>query len=314
MNKNIIYKLEEKYGIAVKDFSLLRESSDNNVFVLVTKDEQKYVVRISKRDVLDDVLFEFSFMDFLAQNGVAVPRILKTKAGKLFSSIDGCAVVIFEFIDGYHIEISPDQKPDLKLVAQAAQTLARIHNISEGFKTTISRKRSIFTEIERALEIKNIIAEKFEGGNKFIKEVEIYSDWVKENYRNNVVIQNDYRVGNIFFQNKKLKAVIDFDWACNGPAVKDLAHSLAEWSYPDGAKVYWEDVFEVFLENYNKLAKHRIQLNNNLYKWICFTCLSDAANYFVDLANEGICKKIAGSYMYQKYLFFRKLDNESLFL
>ncbi|MBI2103502.1 phosphotransferase [Candidatus Woesebacteria bacterium] len=314
MNKNIIPKLEKSYDIAVKDLSFLRESPDNSVFVLLAEDGHKYVVRISKRNVLDDILFELSFMDFLALNKVPVPKILKTKVGNLFGSIDRFAIVIFEYIDGYHIEISPDKKPDLKLVAQAAQTLAKIHNISASFKTTINRKRSIFTEIERALEKEKILTEKSEGGGRFIKEIEIYSDWAKKNYKDEVIIQNDYRTGNIFFQSKRLKAIVDFDWICKGPAIKDLAHSLAEWSHPDGAKEYWKDVFDVFLENYNKLAKSEFRLDNNLYKWICFSCLSDAANYFVDLADERVYKKIAGSYMYQKYLFFRRLDNESLFL
>jgi len=117
-------------------------------------------------------------------------------------------------------------------------------------------------------------------------------------------VHNDYRPGNVFFGGDKVSAILDFDWSCKGPAIKDVAHALCEWSFPDAAKRHWQDVFDTFLKGYNQMAKNKIKLDNNLYRWICFSCLSDTATYFTDFANENTFKKIASSYMYQKFLYF----------
>lgn len=314
MDKNLVSKIEKNYDFLVKDLNLLREGPDNNVFVLQAENGQKYIIRLSKRNVLDDIVFELSFMDFLAHHNIPVPGIIRTKAGKLFDSIDGSVIVIFEFIDGYHIEVGRYKKPSLDAVAQAARMLAKIHNVSKGFGTKTNRKRNIFTEIERSLEVKDILIDNFRGGDKFVEEIEAYNNWAKDNYVDEITIQNDFRSGNIFFHDSTVKAVIDFDWACKGLAIKDLALALVEWSYPSGAKEYWKDVFKSFLDHYNEVADEKVKLDNNLYKWICFSCLSDASTYFCDLISEGVFKKINSSYMYQKCLYFRKLDNENLLL
>lgn len=314
MYKELIISIESNYGITIDKFDPLRESSDNNVFILLTNNERKCIVRVSKRDVSEDVVFEISFIHLLSEQGVAVPKIIKTKKDELFIAVNRYAVVMFEFIDGYHIEITPNKKPDLNGVREAGQMLARIHNAASIMKIDSKRKRTIFSELERALACKNALIDNLEGGADFIKEINTYSNWAKKNYGHEIIVQNDYRPGNILFKNKKITAVLDFDWACRGPAIKDLAHSLVEWSYPDGAEKHWVDAFTTFLESYNKEAKEKIELNNSLYKWMCFSCLSDTATYFVDSSVPGKKKKTSSSYMYRKYLYFKKFDHEALFI
>lgn len=312
-NNKLISQVKGDYGIDVKECIFLREGADNDVFVLFSRHKKKYVARIGKR-VLEDILFELNLVILLLSKGIKTSRVIKTLNGDLFTTFNGSKVVILEFIEGYHVEVGSDKKPDLGSVSQAAKMLAQIHNAFVDKNVLEKRKRNIFTEIDRALGIKNILIEKNEGGRIFIKEIQAYKKWINNHPRKEIIIHNDYRPGNIFFRGKDLAGVIDFDWACRGPAIKDVALALVEWSFPDGASGHWDDVFLTFIDGYNSVVKEKIVPKDDLYKWICFSCLSDTATYLVDMVSDGVYKRVEGSYMYKKYLYFRKFANESIFL
>lgn len=304
-DKQIIEKIKKIYKINVIISLLIRENSDSKVYLLKTEQE-KYIARISKRDIQADILFEVNWLDFLLKQNIPVVKIINTKNKKAYFLSSKSVLVLFEFAHENCIEISPTKKPNLKKVMSAAHELARIHNISDNMDIKISRKRNILAEIDRALKIKGKLIKFSEGGEKFIKELIFYKKSAKQNGNDKCLVHNDYRPGNIFFDGDEVSTILDFDWSCQGPATKDVAHSLCEWSFPDGAKKHWEDFFTVFLTSYNQIAKNKTKLNNNLYRWICFSCLSDTATYFADLARENSFKKITSSYMYQKFLYFER--------
>lgn len=305
IDNEIIKKIKNKYLLNIKNISLIRESPDNKVFLIKT-DKEKFVLRINKRDVRSDILFETTWLNYLKKHDVPVVKIKNTADEKSFVINNQSVIVLFEFAQGEHIKIGVEKKPNLEKVKNAAYELAKIHNVSCNVNINIPRKRNILTEIDRTLEIEDKFLKFSPGGDRFIQELKFYQQWAKQNISDKYLIHNDYRPLNIFFDGNKVNAIIDFDWSCQGPAIKDLAHTLCEWSFPDGAKNHWPDVFSALLTSYNKIAKNKVKLDNNLYHWICFSALSDAATHFTDLANENIFKRIASSYMYQKFLYFKE--------
>jgi len=291
------------------NIELLREGPDNDVFLVRDdKDNKIAVFRMGKRYLGEDVIFELQWLSFLYNKGFPVPEIIKTNQGKdFFIDKTGKVGVVFKYAKGSPIEIKKDKKPNLDLVSQAAKSLAKIHNLSFGIKLKFLRKRNTFTEVNRALTIADKLLKYQEGGKEFIEKLKIYKNFAQKNTNNNYLIHNDFRPGNVFFRNGQVSAVLDFDWSCIGPQVKDLALALVEWSYPDGADKHFDNVFNTFLDSYNQEAKNKIKKDSNLYSWICFSCLSDAATYFSDLASQNIYKKTLSCYMYKKFLYFEKL-------
>ncbi len=304
INNKLIQTIEEMYNFSCLSLTPLRESSDNKVFTLTTDKNINYILRISKRDLVGDMLFELNWIEGLKKKGLPVTDVIKTKDSQLFFYYEGLTGVIFKFIDGYHVEINSQEKPDSIHVKKAAGLLANLHNISAELNFKYPRKRTILTELKRVLDRKEKFEKFIEGGKEFINKVIKNLDWAqKEKYQPTFII-NDFRPGNIIFKNKEDAVLIDFDWSCMGPAIKDLALGITEWSFPDGAEKPWEDIFEQFLDSYNKESKKQYAQNDYLYKWICFACLSDTATYLCDMADIGIYKKVSSSYMYQKYLYF----------
>lgn len=308
-NQQFIKFFSKEYNPKVLSASVLRDGPDNTVWLIIADNSQKYVARVSKRKMKNEIAFEAEWLRFLHISGIPVAPILETRKRKTYAVLSsGEAVTVFNFISGKHLSVDINTPPPKKAVISAAQALAKIHNASRGHIISLPRRRTVFSELERVsghmLEIKQKVA----GGKEFLQEVKESLAWGKAYQFNSTLIHNDYRIGNIIFsRHNNIAAIIDFDWCCLGPAIKDVAHSLAEWSFIDGAKNHCEEVFNAFLDGYNQIAIDPVLLNNNLYRWIALSCLSDVSTYLIDRLEQGEIKPISKSFMYQKFKYFNKM-------
>lgn len=286
---------------------LLRESGDNLVYVV--GENNKKILRISKRLPVEDIKFEYEATEFLSKSDVVVPKWMMTKSDDFYTLIGGNVAVVFDFLEGHHIEVDKDHLPTQIQTYNAGKGLGLMSKASIGFISTSPRERNIFSEFERVISISDIFTDKFEGGQDFVDQVKIAIQFGKSQNESVGFIHNDYRPSNVFFNNDdKLTGIIDFDWSCVGPVIKDLALAIVEWSFPDGATEPNFKIFDSFLDGYNSVSNHKWQKDERLYSWIKFATLSDASTYFCDLADDpNSTKRIIKSYMYRKFRFFSDL-------
>jgi len=303
-----IKKALQDYNLDKTDpVTLLRESSDNLVYIIGEKN--KKILRISKRLPVEDIKFEYEAMEFLSNSGIPVPKWILTKDANFYTLIDGNIAVMFDFLEGHHIEVDKDHLPTQIQAYNAGKGLGLMSNVSAGFTSTSPRQRNIFSEFDRVISMSEIFINKFEGGQEFVNQVKEATEFGKNQNESVGFIHNDYRPSNVFFNDSdKLVGMIDFDWSCIGPIIKDLALAAVEWSFPDGATEPVFKIFDSFLDGYNSTANHKWQKDEKLYSWIKFATLSDASTYFCDLADDpNSTKRIIKSYMYRKFKFFSDL-------
>ncbi|NMB57140.1 phosphotransferase [Candidatus Beckwithbacteria bacterium] len=305
--------LSEEYGF--KDFvlSLVRDGFDNDLWEVKTKDN-KFALRVGKRKLGQAIKFEVDLIKHLEKNKLNVPKIIQTlKKESFVLAKDDSALILFDFIEGKSLEVDPDHKPDLEIVHKAGTLLGNFHKYSLSFNSNIKR-RSIFTEFERALVREKLIVKKLHGGEKFIKEVKEYIDWSKSSDFPKGIIHNDYQPANIMVDEKQNITMIDFDWASPGPFAKDVGLALALWSYPNKGeqhlKKHWDDVYEEFLNGYNLTAPQKFKNDRDLIKWINFGCLSDTATFLADLPEDDTkITEVTQCRRYLKFLYFDKIKN-----
>jgi len=302
-----VQKLLTDYELVeTRPVCLLRESSDNEVFVVGEKD--KKILRISKRLPIEDIKFEYEAIEYLFKQGLPVPRLARTKSDSFYTLSNGAVAVMFDFLNGQHIQVDKNHLPTTTQAFNAGKGLGLLSNKAIDFAPSAPRKRNIFSELERALTLSDVFIKDFEGGEKFINEVGAVIDFAKSQKETTGLIHNDYRPSNVFFNdNDEITGIIDFDWSCVGPIVKDLALAVVEWSFPDGQTEANFTIFDAFLDGYNSVADTKWKKDKKLYLWIKLATLSDVATYFCDLANTlDSGKQTIKSYMYQKYLFFNR--------
>ena len=298
------YDLPEKEPITE-----LRVSGDNHVYVVGV--DHKKIVRVSKKLARSDAQFEYEAMRHCAQHNLPVPQWILSRDNTVVTTTDGSNVItMFDFLDGKHITIDAHHLPTNEQAFQAGKMLAKLSTIGRSFNTSSPRTRTIFTELERAL-LHTQQLKQFEGGNVFITQVHTALAFGKASKSAVGLVHNDYRTGNVLFnENQKVCGIIDFDWCCIGPIMKDLALGLVEWSFPDGQTEPDFRVFDAFLAGYNADSAMLVKRDHKIYRWIQFATLSDAATYFCDRLNSpDLIRDITRSYMYKKFLFFNELDS-----
>ena len=304
-----ISKILSQYNIPPNSSAhLLRESSDNQVYVVGNR--QKKILRLSKKLPIEDAVFEHDVYEHLSHYNFPVAKWNKTRDGKLYASVDKTDIAaLFDFLEGYHVVIDKNHFPIKEQVFAAGKMLGSISKAGEKFVLSSPRSRTIFSELERAMVFQEIFEKDFEGGKIFIQQVKEVINLGHRHKSINGLIHNDYRPSNIFFKKEsKISGVIDFDWSCIGPKIKDLALGALEWSFPDGCEKPNIAILDTFLDGYNSVSKIKYERNKELYFWIMFAALSDVATYFCDrIESPDVKKNISSSYMYKKYLFFSKL-------
>lgn len=288
----------------ISPINLVRESADNVVYVIGQND--KKILRISKRLAVENVAFEYEAIKYLAENDVQVAHWLMTKAGKEFSLVGGHVAVLFDFLPGYHINVDKDHLPTQAQAYSAGAGLGRMSNAASTFTSNAPRTRTIFSELERVISLEEMFVKDFEGGAEFVAQVKEALEFGRAQDEILGFIHNDYRPSNVFFDgNNQVTGIIDFDWSCMGPVIKDLALAIVEWSFPDGEIEADMTLFQEFLDGYNSISNQKWKKDEELYSWIKFATLSEAATYFCDLAEDPeSTKRIITSYMYRKFQFF----------
>lgn len=279
----------------------IQKNSYNEVY-LVESNQGKYILRIGKQSSLERSIFEIIILKHLSKNGIPVPVVIPTQTGDNFqiSGDDKKIITLFVWIEGEKYTLG-----DRVVIKNAGAMLARIHVVPGINMISNPKERTIFSELERVISMKQSFISRYEEAERFIKECEDALIFARENSNTEgVILHNDYRPQNIIIDaaTGQINGVIDFDWTCFGPAIKDVAHSLIEWSFPDGADGYNLSCIEMFLEGYNSFSAQKFTWEDSkLRKWMYFSALSDAATYFADKLLESTEEKLVlKSYMYKK--------------
>lgn len=285
--------LEELNALFDKQFvfqKLIYTGSDNLVYCLTDVQNKKYILRQARRQKNeDDLAFEAHFSLFLSQHHIPVRLLLNAGPLSLLSFCEG-KTLTFD-------EVTSEQ------CFNGGKTLAEFHQVSADFHQPPLPQRTITSELERVIPLADKLKEKYTDGATFVDAVKkvLGSPWLTA--PNTCIIHNDFRIQNVLFQDSQISAILDFDWACPGRPVKDLAHAMVEWSMPDRDSLK-KDRFSAFFKGYTSVSSP-VNLDE-LQFWICLSCLSDAATYLADRIDSSQSVGPIRSWMYQKYLFFNE--------
>lgn len=294
---------------------LIHDGIDNRVYLVTDAAAKRYILRESKRThVSRSVAFEAATIALLIRSGIPTPAIVTTQSGLPGAVIDGHDATMFEHVPGFQFE---DMSPELVargILDVGARALGALHAATRGQAIPEAPKRTIFTELDRFVEIKNHpLLKGIDGYAELVSEAadlrERAEAMIRSSSADMGIIHNDYRIQNLIFQDDSRCSIIDLDWACPGPLLKDVGLAIAEWSMFDFvANVPSRSAIDGFIDAYNETAPAPVSYGKDLLFWISFSCLSDACTFFVDLVEgryEG--KSIVRTEqcrMYRKFEYF----------
>ncbi|MBI2009270.1 phosphotransferase [Candidatus Saccharibacteria bacterium] len=301
---DLVKLLDSRLSIPNTNLETVQENDYNLIYRYRYKN-QNYVVRLSLKKSCEELKFEVKILEHLKKYRLPVPAIYEVdKLGRN-------PLMIMEFVEGFHItKESVSRTLFLRCSKNAGRVLAKIHVAGIDFKNNSSTATvRPLKEINLALSRKAEINRSFLDGDQFIKDLVWATNFYKETKNSRkTILHNDYRPQNLLFnQSNEVAAVLDFDWAyISSSSIKDVAHSVLEWSMPDNQIVWDMRVIKAFLTGYNSSSIEKIVLDKTLLDWMKFSALSDAATYITRTMQPGKTTRI-NSYMYEKFKLIKVL-------
>ncbi|MBI4525532.1 MAG: homoserine kinase, partial [Deltaproteobacteria bacterium] len=191
---------------------------------------------------------ELELLLYLKRQGCPCPQLFKNKSGKYYHEYEGKYLSVSRYVEGNEVPLEALTSSHLSVLGNA---LANLHLIGRGYKKGIDNRFgfpkivNIYREVRKKLpsHLKNI--------------VRVLDDEVGylENYLDNNLpkgtIHGDLFPDNVKFKGSRLTGIIDFEAACRGKLIYDLATAVNALCYLEGR--YRIERFEPLISGYESL-------------------------------------------------------------
>ncbi len=212
-------------------FKGIAEGVSNSNFLLETE-RGRYILTVYERSVDEaDLPFFLGLMTWLHDHGFPSATPLATRNGAFLARVRGKPAAIIGFLNGVSV-----RRPSALHCREAGEGLAWMHRAAEGFPggrandLGPSAWPAMFAGLEAA-------AERLKPGLAATIQTDLASlarDWPQGLPEG--VIHADFFPDNVFFQDGRFAAAIDFYFACRDILAYDLAVALNAWCFePDGS-------------------------------------------------------------------------------
>jgi len=242
-------------------------------------------------------MFEHSILGQLTRTDFSTPRLNVNKDGLTYTELGDRHYAVYDFVDGYCCaDYFMPIKSRRPLIAQAGDTLARYHQLIEGFYPTEGSKFNGFMFEEHRLwrdvpwhldvieQYAKDTAKKrlLDDPDKFLLSIidEVRDDLIEVGRYFELpdpqlpkrIIHGDYSPHNILFNQNKLVAVLDFGDSDLHLRALDLARGLSTFASA-GTYGIDERLSRIFLQSYQareRLSKKEVAAIPDLLRWRYF--------------------------------------------
>ena len=303
------------YGLAPK--VLLAEQLDSwwfNLVLRVQADGEDLVLRRYGVTPPEEVQWELAVLEYLATHDFPTysPLLRSDGTCSRVAEFRGKPAIVYPYVEG-------QQACDLDwsfAIAETARVIERLHALTAGLTVPFPRNRSGMEERRVIRELIGLTARR--GIARHESALRDFTERAQRSVRAfeeriaphlaalpTGVVHHDADCKNVLFDNNRLVALIDFDDACEGFLVADVAVMIANWAYDPtaGTKLDLDKAVTVVgeYERHRELtAAERGILPDSLLLFL----IADAAGYIRGQLELGIDSNIAVNEcrVYRQYL------------
>lgn len=197
--------------------------SENSTYLITTLDGQEYIVRVYRRDKKHpkDIQRELSYVSFMYERALSVPKIHRNNRGGLFTSFNDRAyshnwqMVVMDKIQGFEAE-----KYETQVIFDLAQQLAKMDNLSVEYEQEYPSNYD--TVVPSNISVSSIFGNFGRMPHLNIKNLELWTFYntlkrfsVPTENLNFGWVHSDIHTENFFVQNgpygQVLSGIFDFD-------------------------------------------------------------------------------------------------------
>jgi homoserine kinase type II len=196
--------------------------------LLLTTTQGKFVLKYYTRRSLDSVRFEANLIHYLRQRDFPCAGAFRNRQGTWVSLYDDKPYIIFEYIDGQHMDaLNPQQRKHV------IETAAQLQTLTRNYRPHLRRYRWNYRP-ELCLQLAQAEAKRLGTETAYSKLT-----WFEQQLSGLQLPQSlpkgichcDYDLSNLLFHGDQLAALLDFDDANYTYLAFDLV-VLMSWAWP----------------------------------------------------------------------------------
>ncbi|SRR6266446_429666 len=248
LTKALLEELAEDYGFGrVTSTSAIPEGSVNSNFVLESG-KGKFLLRVDEVKGEMELKREIDLLSFLHKHTFPCPNPLQDRKGRYYREYQGKCVSLFKYSEGKTLAVERMRPSQLET---CGRTLADLHVIGKGYKKGIDNRFSFERVADLYLTVRSRMPNYFRKVTRTLDEEIEYLNHYLEGKLPKGVIHGDLFPDNLLFRGERLATVLDFDTACRGKFIFDIATAVNALCFVNGQ--YSLDRFRHLLRGYESV-------------------------------------------------------------
>ena len=248
LHKRDAVRIGEEFGLGdFVSYAGVRNGSVNTHYLVETK-RGRFFIKIDEVKSEVEVKQELELLFYLKRQGCPCPQPIKSKKGKYYHEFHGKYLSVSRHIEGAELPLEALTPSHLEVLGHA---LADLHLIGRGYKKGIDNRFgftkivAIYREVRKQLpsHLKNIV--------RVLDDEVSYLENYLDNNLPKGIIHGDLFPDNVKFKGSRLVGIVDFEAACRGKLIYDLATAVNALCYTEDR--YQIDRFEALITGYESL-------------------------------------------------------------
>jgi len=248
LHKTFLEELAEEYSCGrFASVTGIPEGSVNSIYLLEAA-KGKFLLRVDEVKSESEVRREIDLLTFLRKHGFPCPHPVQDRMGRYYRDYQGKCVSIYKFQEGrvpVAVRLRPTQLETI------GRTLGELHVIGKGYKKGIDNRFSFERIADLYLSVRTRLPNYFRKIARTLEDEIEYLTRYLEGKLPKGVIHGDLFADNLLFRGEKLTAVLDFEAACRGKFIFDIATAVNALCFVDGG--YSLDKFRFLLHGYESV-------------------------------------------------------------
>jgi homoserine kinase type II len=248
LDKRELAEVVEDYGLVKLLVASGIPAGSVNTHYLLETARGKHLLRIDEVKGELDVKRELDLLLFLRKHGFPCPQPLADRKGRHYREAGGKCLSVYRYYDGHALNPARITGGQLENVGRA---LADLHTIGKAYKKGIDNRFSFDRIADVYLEVRGRLPAYFKRIVRTLDdEVEYLRNYLETKLPKGI-IHGDLFHDNILVKGEKVVVILDFEAACRGKFIFDLATAVNALCF-DGEQYHLKR-FEALIAGYEGL-------------------------------------------------------------
>ena len=248
LSRPFLEELRDDYNLGrITDITGIPEGSINSNFLLETG-RGRFLLRVDEVKGESEVRREIDLLAFLRKHSFPCPHPLQDRTGRFYRDYSSKCVSLFRYNEGRVLTPPRLKSTQLETIGR---TLGELHVIGKGYKKGIDNRFSFERIADLYLSVRNRLPNYFRKITRTLEDEIEYLTRYLEGKLPKGIIHGDLFSDNVLFRGEKLTAVLDFEAACRGKFIFDIATAVNALCFIDGA--YSLERFRDLLHGYESV-------------------------------------------------------------